>query len=289
MPASIVTKSMRVANANNLRQSIGRTTPTPEKLYMFEGRPTPWTTDANPPTPIDYVADELVTRNGIIGIKLVSFADTCQVVPRINWVSGTTYAAYSTTDDALFSKNFYVLTDDYYVYKCIAAGAGASTIKPTGTSTSQFNTADGYTWKFMYDITPSFAVNFLTNEYMPVPSGSAVSSLQTTVQNAASYSGGSPIGGHGASAVDELGASYVMVSKLFSYSENGVLPVNVAFRQVGLLLNPKAAVGGAALSGDVYAASSVDLLSGRILTVDNRTPNYRDAAQQERLQIVFSL
>lgn len=287
--ASIVTASFRVENAKNLRLSLSRTTPTPEYLYLFEGKSSPWTTEASPDTPIDAVSQEIVTRNNIIGMKRISFSDTAHVVPRINWTSGVTYVAYSDADDALGTKAFYVLTDAYNVYKCIVSPGTASTVKPTGTATTNVVTGDGYTWKYMYTVSTTWATNFLTPDYMPVPTIDEADSLQLAVSNAASYVSGGPIKGHGYSAVHELYAYYLMVNKTFVYGEGGVIPTNVAFRQVGLLHNPKAAVGGTALTGDVYAASSVDLLSGRILTVDNRSPVYRSASSSEQLQLVFQL
>lgn len=67
------------------------------------------------------------------------------------------------------TANFYVMTDIFNVYKCIDNNDGAaSTTKPTGTSTSTFTTADGYIWKFMYNIPAALRNKFLTTAYMPV-------------------------------------------------------------------------------------------------------------------------
>lgn len=48
----------------------------------------------------------------------------------------------------------------------------------------------------------------------------------------------SPIGGHGSSAVYELGASNLMINGYLKNSEQGVLPVKNDFRQVSLIANP---------------------------------------------------
>jgi hypothetical protein len=50
----------------------------------------------------------------------------------------------------------------------------------------------------------------------------------------------SPIGGHGYDPIDELGASHTMVTVEFNSDENGNLPTDIDFRQVGLLVNPTA-------------------------------------------------
>ena len=72
--------------------------------------------------------------------------DITHAVVRRDWASGTTYDEYahdySSSNTAnsgatsLFAATFYVLTDDYNVYKVINNdGNTASTVKPTGTST----------------------------------------------------------------------------------------------------------------------------------------------------------
>lgn len=48
----------------------------------------------------------------------------------------------------------------------------------------------------------------------------------------------SPIAGHGYDAVSELGVSRLMVSVNFSGSEGGVLPTDIDFHQLGLIINP---------------------------------------------------
>jgi len=48
----------------------------------------------------------------------------------------------------------------------------------------------------------------------------------------------SPIGGHGFDAVDELGCSNVMFTCEFDGSEGGKIPVDIDYRQVGLIVNP---------------------------------------------------
>jgi hypothetical protein len=50
----------------------------------------------------------------------------------------------------------------------------------------------------------------------------------------------SPVGGHGFDPVSELGANHMMFIGEFNGSENGLLPTDVNYRQVGLLINPTA-------------------------------------------------
>ena len=48
----------------------------------------------------------------------------------------------------------------------------------------------------------------------------------------------SPIGGHSYDPVSELGSSRTMVTVEFSGSEGGIIPTDIDYRQVGLLVNP---------------------------------------------------
>ena len=52
----------------------------------------------------------------------------------------------------------------------------ASTVEPTGTSTSVITTGDGYKWKYMYTLSASQQANFLSTDFMGVATNSTVSS-----------------------------------------------------------------------------------------------------------------
>jgi hypothetical protein len=67
--------------------------------------------------------------------------------------------------------NYYVLTEDFNVYKCLDNNNNArSTAKPLGTSTSPITAADGYVWKFMYNVPINLRSKFLSEDQMPVVS-----------------------------------------------------------------------------------------------------------------------
>jgi len=48
----------------------------------------------------------------------------------------------------------------------------------------------------------------------------------------------SPIGGHGYDPVSELGCNHIMLSVELDGSENGVVPTDVSYRQLGIIVNP---------------------------------------------------
>lgn len=91
------------------------------------------------------------------------------VVRRVNWVAGKAFAAWDDKDPDILDKDFYCVTDDANVYKCVDNANGAqSTIKPTGTAPEKFTTADSYVWKYLFSITVDQASMFLTPTWMPV-------------------------------------------------------------------------------------------------------------------------
>lgn len=67
----------------------------------------------------------------------------------------------------------------------------------------------------------------------------------------------SPIGGHGANARNELGATYKMIRTVIESDESGVLPIGISYRKAGILLEP--------LSND--SGVSLNLQSTKLFTV----------------------
>ena len=166
--ASIVTSKFRVHNAQQFVESFSEAANT--TMYLFVGKNTTFPDDNNPPTPVNSTANiEFTPWRDMFGAKRIQSTDVTHAIERYNWTSGTVYDAYDDQDTNLVDDDFYVLTEDYNVYKCLFnAGGTASTTKPTGVSTLQFTTADGYIWKYMYTVTTSNALKFLTNDYIPV-------------------------------------------------------------------------------------------------------------------------
>ena len=144
----------------------------------------PSSSSDTPGAPSENFRYELHVRRDILTAKLIKPSDVSYVTRRLDWASGTVYDMYddayeSTTGYGygpaysgairLEDANFYVLTNEYNVYKCIDNNENApSTYQPTGTTTEVFETTDGYKWKFMYSIPVSLRNRFLSSTYMPV-------------------------------------------------------------------------------------------------------------------------
>jgi len=65
-----------------------------------------------------------------------------------------------------------------------------------------------------------------------------VSITSTVGSNASAFAPTSPIGGHGFDPISELGCSHIMFTTEFNGSEGGVIPTDIDFHQVGLMVNP---------------------------------------------------
>jgi hypothetical protein len=69
----------------------------------------------------------------------------------------------------LEDSKFYVVTDEYNVYKCLDNNNNSPSVnKPIGTQILPIQLADGYVWKFMYSVPIALRQKFLTEDQMPV-------------------------------------------------------------------------------------------------------------------------
>ena len=355
--AAIITEKFRVHNAKQFREDFGEAD---SSTYVFIGRSFDWTDENSPPSPANSVGEEVDAFSDMIALKKVTTADVSHGLVRRNWAENTSYDEYqhdiSSSNPGvasgatnLYDATFYVITDEYHVYKCIRTGRDssgsvvASTVKPSGTSpTSLVETSDtgaatgrGYIWKYMYSVSASDTIKFVTNDFIPVktlgaqteiygetglgtaatddgssqwdvenqavdgavhhivvtaggtgyndsPSsgytgvpilgdgqngvctvhvvGGAISHVEVTTEGSgykrasvdiASISGIgsgsngavkviiSPLIGHGADPVEELGGNYIIVNSRLEFNEGaGDFPTDNDFRRIGLIQDP---------------------------------------------------
>jgi hypothetical protein len=203
MPA-IITNKFRIHNSEQFSESFSEASPT--VYYLAIGRPQAFATstrgdsrtdnegtDAAPLTPVDSIQEEFYTFDDLLAAKKITSSDVSFVIPRRNWSNGTTYDYYrhdygnritgtTTVQTAnsgatsLFDATFYVVSSAYNVYKVLDNNSNAaSTVEPSGTSTSVLTTADGYKWKYMYTLSASQQANFLSTDFMAVVTDGTVS------------------------------------------------------------------------------------------------------------------
>ena len=204
MPA-IITDRFRIHNSEQFQEAFSEGSG--NVMYLGIGRPQAFSTatrgdgrtnnegsDTAPLTPGDNRNAQSFPFDDLLAAKRIAASDVTFAVPRRNWVTGTTYDIYrhdygdritgTTTTltsnsgvSNLFDANFFVLTTARNVYKCLDNDNNtASTVEPTGTSTTVLSTADGYKWKYMYTLSASQQANFLSTDFMAVETNSTVSS-----------------------------------------------------------------------------------------------------------------
>ena len=204
MPA-IITNKFRINNAEQFSESFSEASP--EVYYLGIGRPQAFATqtrgdlrtenqgtDSAAITPADSVIEEFNTYDDLLAVKKITTSEVSFVIPRRNWTTSTVYDYYrhdygnritgtTTTQTAnsgattLFDATFYVLTAARNVYKVLDNnGNAASTVEPTGTSTSILTTGDGYKWKYMYSLSATQQANFLSTDFMAVATDATISS-----------------------------------------------------------------------------------------------------------------
>ena len=207
MPA-IVTNKFRIHNSEQFSESFSEASP--NVYYLMLGRPQAFATstrpdsrtenegsDSSPIASPDSVDAEFYTFDDSIAAKKITSSNVSYVIPRRNWTTGTVYDYYrhdygrritgtTTTQTSnsgasnLWDSTFYVYSSAGNVYKCLDNNSGAnSTVEPTGTSNSVLSTADGYKWKYMYTLSASQQVNFLSTDFMAVATNATVSAAAT--------------------------------------------------------------------------------------------------------------
>jgi hypothetical protein len=165
----IITDSLKRVLLDNLIEEVASDS---ASYYIGIGNSIDWDSSDTAPTPLNSLREERNLRLQLQSIK--SAEDVSYVVPRNNWTAGTIYSGFDDNVVGHPATPYFVITDNNSVYMCLKQGrdatgaAVASTVVPTGASSSSFVTADGYTWKFLYTLSASDASKYLTANFMPV-------------------------------------------------------------------------------------------------------------------------
>lgn len=210
--------------------------------YYFVGRILEWADETNPDTPGSTDSYEYDTRNSILSIKKVQPTDVSLVVPRRDWKSGIVYDQYdgqysvdypaSSGATSIKTANFYVLTTEFNVYKCLYNYNGiASTFKPVGTNYTPDTYADGYIWQYLYTIPLSLRNRFLTIDFLPV---------QKSIHNQF-YSGGEVetviIDNAGTGYLGNASTTLTVNGTFIGRAGNAIANIRPVFNETGQFLN----------------------------------------------------
>lgn len=184
MPA-IVRQPLRTSLAKDLLASVLG----PESdYYIGIGKSDIFGSDDTVPAPVDSSAEEREFRNNLQSVKKVEGA--VMVTRRYNWTNGNKYQGWDDNVSQTGSEfPFYVMNDAKEVYLCVSHGiddTGAhqpSTVEPNYYTDAEqdvslvppepmqwkpFTLSDGYTWKYMFSLTPENIYTFLSSNHIPV-------------------------------------------------------------------------------------------------------------------------
>lgn len=165
-------KNIDIFVAKQVKESVSE--PSSSNVYLTFGKSSSWPNDSSPLQANTSVVSYNDIWKNMIGAKRIVGNNIRHAIPRINWISGTVYAAYDDTLDSLelfaTNNNFYVITSEHHIFKCLDNNGGViSTVMPNIlVTTTHFQTADGYIWKYMYSLTAEEKLRFLTTNFMPV-------------------------------------------------------------------------------------------------------------------------
>lgn len=179
MATFYTSKKLSFNNAEQFKESFYE--PEPATVgYVFLGNHVPYANESSPNSIVDSVSDEKSVWDNMFAAKRITGNDVELVIPRVDWTSNTKYKQYDdriAVDDLLIGnttlnvKPMYVLTSSRNVYKCLSNNASAnSTVEPSGdftTANGTISTADGYIWKYLYNVKPTN--RFLTSDWIPAP------------------------------------------------------------------------------------------------------------------------
>lgn len=173
---SYTSKKISFNAAEQFKESFFEQSPTIG--YVFIGNHLPYTNDDVADEITDTSVNEKLVWDNIYAARKVTGSEVELVIPRYDWSANTIYKHYddrveianliATTAN---TKPMYVMNSERNVYICLANGLNAnSTIEPTGknlSSNGNIQTADDYTWKYLYNVRASN--RFLTNNWIPAP------------------------------------------------------------------------------------------------------------------------
>ena len=146
--------------------------------YFAASKPTQWDNELQADTPYDNESISKRFKQELLFGKRIQPADVAYMIRKIQWQANTRFDQYDDLAEDLYNSNFYVLTTDNKVYKCLYNGGSntytLSGAEPTDTTANVFSTSDGYKWKYMYTLSTANNNKFSTQDYIPVDANSSI-------------------------------------------------------------------------------------------------------------------
>ena len=215
--AAILTDKFRVVFAEKFRQMIalGENQAVvdlgipPTTLWLFFAKSVQWD-GGIPENPVDNQRSTYDIYDQIIGLKKITSSEIRPMIRNKTWTSGRPYDIYRDDygdvantqgsivnyvqslnfEQHLYETDFYVVTSEYKVYKCLNnAKNSPSTVEPSSTSNAPFTLSDGYTWKYLFTVNANDFEKFKTDEYIPIPEDTAIDPNNVIAADATNFGG----------------------------------------------------------------------------------------------------
>jgi hypothetical protein len=191
---AIVTDKLKLLNCTNFINDVSN-----NDYYIFIGLPNAqsfypnW--DSSRPDPTDNFLYLNSYRDNILGVKKITSSNVIRVIPKNTWTYGKRYDMYrhdygvynqtpATNSTRLYDSLYYVVNSEYRVYICINNGSSptnqnkgiVSTQEPLHTDLEPQEESDGYSWKYLYTLSPADVLKYDSTDYISVPNNWKTSS-----------------------------------------------------------------------------------------------------------------
>lgn len=115
------------------------------------------------------ISDEQKTLTDILyGGKMIP-SNLIAMMRKVEWVANKKFAKYDSRDPYLNDKDFYCISSNNRVYKCLDNNKdGQSLVEPTTNVPGPFTLSDGYKWIYMYSLTETNLSQYAVEQYIPV-------------------------------------------------------------------------------------------------------------------------
>jgi hypothetical protein len=235
--------------------------------YVAFGKYFEWPDDNNPPAANASVKESQINVNkDLLFGKKLNTDNIAYIAKRKTWTSGTVYAYFDHNDPELYNKDYYVINSNNRVYKCLFNNYGvASTVEPNLTvNNGDFNTADGYKWKYLFTVNSAKRKLFSTDEYFPiVPEAAVVQFAEPGAIHVVKVSSGGNNYINGYGTIDSI-----ITPTLLKISNSNASSINGAYNNSTLYIYSGSGTGGlSTVTGYVVNTS------GKFVTTNNAIRN----------------
>ena len=125
-------KEFNVHGARQLVESV--TEAANDMYYVFTSKHTAFTESSTPTPSISITNSVFQTYDEMLFGKQVTSSDISHGIENCTWANGTIYYPYDDQDANLYTKKYYVVTQegsDYHVWKCINNNANTASNSQT--------------------------------------------------------------------------------------------------------------------------------------------------------------